>query len=109
MNFDEDIDLDGDSNLTEYTTGLDPTDPSSFFQVKEMTVLDGESDIEIEIRWLTQEGRRYRLYALGHLKDPWSSESIYEVVGDGTMHSQRVSIGGIEQQFFRIEVSVIIP
>jgi hypothetical protein len=100
----EDLDGDGLTNLEEYTIGLDPL-RSSKFQI-EATRSPSPSENKIVLQWKTVPGRRYQVFATERLQDPWPTQHILEIIGDGTQKSAELEIGDARQRFYRVSVEV---
>nr|WP_246418121.1 type VI secretion system tube protein Hcp [Haloferula luteola] len=93
-----DLDHDGQSNLSEFLAGTDPTSGSSFFKVE--IEIDPEAPEQWRLRWNSQEGVSYRILWSPDLLTPFVE--LQQVVGEAESTQKEVmrqaSLG-----FFKVE------
>jgi len=103
-----DSDSDGQSNLSEYAAGTNPSDPRSAFIIQEYTVENAVDGAHMSISWNTMPDRIYNVFASESLNS-WPSTPARQVSGDGNQATVKVPIAGKKAIFLRVEVQVVRP
>ena len=94
-----DADGDGWSNAAESAAGTDPFDANSHPTL----LLESKQGIALNFAWAGLAGKKYSLQAVQSLGAAWATAAPDVIGQGGTMHLQ-VSLGGVGQRFFRLNV-----
>lgn len=98
-----DFDRDGASDLNEFGSGTDPTDPTDYLAVQISTVVGGGT---IHLRWISQTGQRYAIDQRPQFEPatPWSPWASQIWTGDGDLLTVELSPVPDPARFFRVRV-----
>lgn len=95
-----DTDQDGQSNSSEYTSGTDPRDAKSRFEIRSVTV---NASNQVLIQWQSVVGKKYTLYSSEDLKT-WKFFDGYIYSGNGGVLSATQYLIGKKSVFYKITV-----
>jgi hypothetical protein len=96
---DANLDTDGDSmsNRAEYIAGTDPTDPTSYLKVEQMTGDGGNASIS----FIAQSNKTYTVQCKDELASAWVK--LADIVARSTNHTETViDPGPLTNRFYRL-------
>ena len=99
-----DPDGDGQTNIFEYTAGLDPTDASSRFEFRIESIADQPSQRRLIIS-PRLAGRSYHLKTSLSLDEPWEPIGAFDISDDGAERTFIDLEALAETKFYRVEIT----